>query len=201
VVTGVSPDAVRDRLRQSTTVHQAVLADEELVAGVVGATNKLVETFRARRKLLCFGNGGSASDAQHIAAEFVSRVLFDRPGLPAIALGANFAVSSAISNDYDFELVFANQIAALGTAGDVALGITTSGNSRNVIAGLKVARDRGLITMAFTGRDGGRLPPVDFLFRVPSTVTPRIQECHILIGHIVSELVEATLFQPGGGSR
>ena len=201
MVIPISTDAVRHRLHQSAKTHEAVLADDDLIADVVAATNELVAAFRAGGKLLCFGNGGSASDAQHITGEFVSRVFLERPGLPAIALGANFAVSSAISNDYDFELVFAKQIVALGRAGDVALGISTSGNSKNVIAGLEIARERGLVTMALTGRDGGRLPPVDYLFRIPSDVTPRIQECHILIGHIVSELVEATLFGSQGGSR
>lgn len=192
----VSVDAVRKRVSESVDTHQAMLADEQLIAGVARAADRLIDTFRAGGKLLCFGNGGSAADAQHIAGEFVSRVFIDRPGLPAIALGANFPVSSAISNDYDFELVFANQIVALGRPGDVVLGISTSGNSKNVIAGLKIARERGLVTMALSGRSGGRLPTVDHHLRIPSDVTPRIQEGHILIGHIISELVEATLFQP-----
>lgn len=201
MVIAIGPEAVRERVSQSISIHEAFLADERLLAGVVAATERLRDAFQAGAKLLCFGNGGSAADAQHIAGEFVSRVFFSRPGLPAIALGANFPVSSAIANDYDFELVFANQVVALGRSGDVALGITTSGRSKNVIVALRTAAERGLTTIAMTGRGPDLLPPVDHLLRVPSDITPRIQECHILIGHIMSELVEAALFRPDRGSR
>jgi D-sedoheptulose 7-phosphate isomerase len=191
---------VRDRVRQSIATHEALLADDDVIAAVATATDGLTAAFRGGGKLLCFGNGGSASDAQHIAGEFVARFFIERPGLPAIALGANFPVSSAIANDYDYERVFARQVEALGTKGDVALGLTTSGRSKNVIAALTAASERGLMTIALAGRGPDLLPPVDHLIRVPSTLTPRIQECHILIGHILSELVEAALFGPGGGT-
>ena len=145
--------------------------------------------------MLLFGNGGSAADAQHIAAEFVGRFAFDRPALPALALSVNSSCVTAIGNDYGFDLVFSRQIEALARPGDLAIGISTSGNSSNVLQGLSVAREMGLCTVALTGCTGGKLKNVvDHCICAPSNETPRIQECHILIGHIISELVEETIF-------
>jgi D-sedoheptulose 7-phosphate isomerase len=142
-----------------------------------------------------FGNGGSAADAQHIAAEFVGRFNFDRPALPALALSVNSSCVTAIGNDFGFDQVFSRQIEALGAPGDVAIGITTSGNSPNVIRAMVAARKIGLKTVGFTGSTGGQLKEaVDHCICVPSDETPRIQECHILVGHVLSQLVEETLF-------
>jgi D-sedoheptulose 7-phosphate isomerase len=155
----------------------------------------VISGFKAGNKVLLFGNGGSAGDAQHIAAEFVGRFAFNRPALPALALSVNTSCVTAIGNDYGFDLVFSRQIEALARPGDLAIGISTSGNSPNVLHGLSVARKIGLGTVALTGCTGGKLKnAVDYCICVPSNETPRIQECHILIGHIISELVEETIF-------
>jgi D-sedoheptulose 7-phosphate isomerase len=156
----------------------------------------LVEALIQGKKPILFGNGGSAADAQHIAAELVGRFAFDRPALPALALSVNSSCLTAIGNDYGFDVVFARQIEALGGSGDVAIGISTSGNSPNVVSALAVARKMGLHTVALTGGSGGALKTaVDHCICVPSIETPRIQECHILIGHTISELVEESIFQ------
>jgi len=159
------------------------------------------ETFRQGKKILIFGNGGSAADAQHIAAEFVNRFLFDRAPLPAIALTTDSSIVTSIGNDADFSLIFARQIEALGRTGDIAWGITTSGRSPNVIEGFRKAKEMGMITIAFTGNDGGEaLRMADQGLNVASTSTPRVQEAHITASHIICELVESELF-PSGGSR
>jgi D-sedoheptulose 7-phosphate isomerase len=145
--------------------------------------------------LLLFGNGGSAADAQHIAAEFVGRFAFDRPALPALALSVNTSCVTAIGNDYGFDRVFSRQLEALARPGDVAMGISTSGNSANVVHAMSVARKMELHTVALTGCLGGKLKSmVDYCLCAPSNETPRIQECHILLGHIISELVEQEIF-------
>ncbi|MGB9699619.1 MAG: D-sedoheptulose-7-phosphate isomerase [Thermodesulfobacteriota bacterium] len=156
----------------------------------------IVEAFKAGNKLLLFGNGGSAADAQHLAAEFINRYLIERPSLPAIALTTDTSVITSISNDYSFQDVFVKQIKALGKAGDVAIGISTSGASVNVIKGIKVAKEMGLKTIALVGGEGGELAKIaDLALVVESTSTPRIQEVHITIGHIICEMVDLMLFQ------
>jgi D-sedoheptulose 7-phosphate isomerase len=161
----------------------------------------LVEALRDGAKLLCFGNGGSAADAQHLASELVGRFSRERPALPAIALTANSSDLTAIGNDYGFERVFERQIEAHGRPGDLAIAFSTSGNSANVIAAVIEARKRGLRTLALTGRSGGKLADLsEFAIRVPSDQTPRIQELHITICHILCELVEASLY-PQADSR
>jgi D-sedoheptulose 7-phosphate isomerase len=182
-------------IQASIAVKQLLLANSELVSVIAKVSQGLVDTFLKGNKVLLFGNGGSAADAQHIAAEFVGRFAFDRPALPALALSVNTSCVTAIGNDYGFDLVFSRQIEALARPGDLALGISTSGNSSNVLHGLSVAREMGLGTVAFTGCTGGKLKDaVDHCICAPSKETPRIQECHILIGHIISELVEETIF-------
>ena len=167
----------------------------EVVSVIAKVSELLVETLDKGNKVLLFGNGGSAADAQHIAAEFVGRFAFDRPALPALALSVNTSCVTAIGNDYGFDLVFSRQIEALARPGDLAIGISTSGNSSNVLHGLSAAREKGLRTVALTGCAGGKLKnAVDHCICAPSNETPRIQECHILIGHIISELVEETIF-------
>ena len=186
---------VRKSIEASIAVKQQLLQDADLVSAMAQASRTLVEAFRRGNKPLLFGNGGSAADAQHIAAEFVGRVAFDRAPLPALALSVNTSAVTAIGNDYGFDLLFARQIEALARPGDVAIGISTSGNSPNVLQGLSAARKLGLHTVALTGASGGKMKgAADLCLCAPSNDTPRIQECHILIGHIISELVEESMF-------
>ncbi|WP_053765150.1 D-sedoheptulose-7-phosphate isomerase [Leptospirillum ferriphilum] len=155
----------------------------------------MTETLRSGKKILIFGNGGSSSDAMHIAGELVSRFYKERRGLPAIALGTNMATLTSISNDYSYENVFAREIDAYGEAGDLAIGISTSGNSRNVLKGIEKAKEKNMKTVAFSGGTGGQIRSLaDLSLIVPSKLTPRIQECHITVGHILCELVEEALF-------
>lgn len=185
-------ETFRSRILTSAEVMRT-LAEE--LDDAVEIAERLVAAIRGGHKLLLFGNGGSAADAQHIAAELVGRYAFDRPPLPAIALTVDTSALTAIGNDMSFDIIFARQVEALGQSADVAIGLTTSGNSRNVVAGLEAARAKGLVTVALTGRAGGRAADVaEFRVRVPSDETPRIQESHILVGHIWSEIVEATIF-------
>lgn len=162
---------------------------------VVEVGQLMIRAFRESKKVLLFGNGGSATDASHIAAEFVGRYRLDREPLPALALGTDTAVLTCIANDNDFTDIFSRQIQAHGRKGDVAIAISTSGNSLNVIRGVEVAHERGLVTVGWTGAGGGKLADVvDYCFSVPSSVTARIQECHITLGHVLCELIEERLF-------
>lgn len=155
------------------------------------AASWIIECLRSDGKILFFGNGGSASDSQHLAAEFVGRYEKERRGLPALALTTDTSILTAVGNDYAFDTIFSRQIEALGRKGDLAVGLSTSGNSTNVLQGLGAARRAGLRTIALTGRDGGRIKSVaDLSIIVPVQKTSRIQECHILIGHILCELVD-----------
>jgi D-sedoheptulose 7-phosphate isomerase len=156
----------------------------------------LVAAFKGGHKVLLFGNGGSAADAQHLAAEFVNRFLIERPPLPAIALTTDTSILTSISNDYGYADTFAKQVKALGKEGDVAIGISTSGTAANVVKAIKVAKDMGMKTVGLTGGDGGDLAKiVDFALVVDSSATPRIQETHITIGHVLCEMVDRMLFQ------
>jgi len=185
---------VRERVEGSLRAKQRLLEDGRPEA-VARAADMLVACFRGGGQLLLFGNGGSAADAQHIAAEFVGRYLRDRPALPALALATNTSATTAIANDYGFAEVFARQVEAFGRPGDVALGISTSGDSENVVRALEVARRDGLGTIALTGVVGSRTEAVaELCLAVPVAETPHIQECHILLGHIVCEIVERELF-------
>jgi D-sedoheptulose 7-phosphate isomerase len=162
---------------------------------VVAAAQKIAAVFRTGGKLLLFGNGGSAADAQHLAAEFVNRFQVERPPLAALALTTDTSILTAVGNDYDFQQIFAKQVRALGRAGDLALGISTSGNSPNVVEGLKVARELDLSTLALSGRDGGPVAAAaDLALVVPSRHAPRIQEVHITIGHVWCDLVDFILY-------
>jgi len=170
--------------------HAAVLRE---------AAETITRQFKAGGKLLLFGNGGSAADAQHLAAEFVNRLCLNRPALPALALTTDSSVLTSISNDFDFQSVFARQIEALGAPGDIAWGISTSGNSPNVVDALRCAADRRMITIASLGNDGGVIAPiVDYALIAPSRSPQRIQEVHIILGHAVCEWVERALFQDPG---
>ena len=186
---------VSQSIEASIAVKQLLLNNAEVLSTVSKVSEIMVEALIRGNKPILFGNGGSAADAQHIAAEFVGRFAFDRPALPALALSVNTSCVTAIGNDYGFDVIFARQIEALGRPGDVAIGISTSGNSPNVLSAVAVARKMGLHTVALTGAAGGVLKAaVDHCICVPTNATPRIQECHILIGHIISELVEETIF-------
>jgi D-sedoheptulose 7-phosphate isomerase len=155
----------------------------------------IVQAFRSGRKVILFGNGGSATDASHIAAEFVNRFLMDRPPLPAIALTTDPAVVTSISNDFGFDQIFSKQLAALGQEGDVVIGISTSGNSPNVLKALDVAKKNGMRTVVLTGGTGGKMAGLaDHTFIVPSKHTPYIQETHITLGHVICQMVDEELF-------
>jgi D-sedoheptulose 7-phosphate isomerase len=163
---------------------------------LIHVVKTLVEAFKAGNKVLLFGNGGSAADAQHIAAEFVNRFMIERPPLPAIALTTDTSILTSISNDYGYADTFAKQVKALGRQGDVAVGISTSGTAANVIKAIKVAKDLGLKTVGLTGGGGGDLAKlVDFALVVDSSTVARIQEVHITIGHVLCEMVDRMLFQ------
>lgn len=174
----------------------AMLADENLLKTLSAATEACIRCLNARGKILLAGNGGSAADAQHIAAEFVSRFAFDRAGLPAIALTTDTSILTAIGNDYGFEQVFARQVQAHARKGDVFIGYSTSGKSPNILRGFEEARRLGLITVGLTGNRGGPMRELcDHLLEVPSADTPKIQEGHLVLGHILCGLVERALFK------
>jgi D-sedoheptulose 7-phosphate isomerase len=185
-------DFVLKAFSDSATVKQQFARDHADRIAQVAAL--IVTAFREGRKVLLFGNGGSATDAAHIAAEFVGRYKRERKPLPAIALATDIAAITCIANDYGFDELFARQVLAHGQKGDIAIAISTSGNSPNVLKGVAAARECGMITIAWTGGTGGKLAGlVDHPFVVPSTVTARIQESHITLGHVLCELVEETL--------
>ena len=186
---------VGQSIEASISAKQALLRDQQSLSTLARICEALVTSLKAGHKVLLFGNGGSAADAQHIAAEFVGRFAFDRPAMPALALTVDTSALTAIGNDYGFDQVFSRQLEALARPGDVAIGITTSGNSPNVISGVLTAKKIGLLTVGLTGESGGKLrSTADHCICVPSKSTPRIQECHHLIGHTLSEIVEQELF-------
>ncbi|MBN2514726.1 MAG: D-sedoheptulose 7-phosphate isomerase [Deltaproteobacteria bacterium] len=169
------------------------------VVKIVKIVDIITEAFKGGNKLLLFGNGGSAADAQHLAAEFVNRFLIERPPLPAIALTTDTSVITSIGNDYEFSDIFAKQIRAIGQAGDVAWGISTSGSSANVIKAFEAAKKLNLITIALTGKDGGSAEKIaDYALNVASNSVPRIQEVHITVGHVICQMVDYKLFQRPG---
>ncbi len=164
-------------------------------AAIAAAVDTIVDAFQSGRKFLVFGNGGSCADAQHVCAELVGRFAINRPGLPAIALSSDQAVLTAWSNDFHFDTLFQRQIETLGKPGDVACGISTSGNSTNVVYGLQAARKAGLKTIGLTGRDGGKVAPwCDVLIAGPSSDTPRVQEIHMVTYHAICGAIEARMF-------
>jgi len=180
---------LRTNIERSLEIHNRLIG--ECLLSLTAAADALISAYRAGHKALFFGNGGSAADAQHLAAEFVGRYLRKRDPMPALALNANSSAVTAIGNDNGYEEVFARQLQALASPGDVAVAISTSGNSPNVIQAVICARRLGLFTIGLTGASGGRLRDlVDVLIAVPSEETPRIQECHILVGHALCDAVE-----------
>jgi len=194
---GSTEELIKSRLQESARLKEEILDSIETVKIIAKIAEVIIEAYRKGKKVILFGNGGSAADAQHIAAELVGKYYLERAPLPAIALTVNTSSLTAIGNDYSFAQVFVKQLEALGEAGDVAIGISTSGNSENVLKALKAAKEKGLITIGFTGKKGGKLKDlVDYCLHIPSDDTPRIQEGHITVGHIICEIVERELFGP-----
>ena len=182
--------AVRDSL--ATT---GALLDADVLAGAAGIVDAVADAVQAGGTVFFFGNGGSSADAQHLAAELLGRFYRDRTALPSVSLADNVAAVTAIANDYAYEDIFSRQLRGLGRPGDVAIGLSTSGNSMNVVRAFEVARELGMLSIAFTGADGGKAAAVaDRCFRAPSSDTPRIQEAHKLVGHTLCEAVEARVF-------
>jgi len=188
---------IRNSVESSISTMELLRADAVLLSTVSRTAQALIHAFRQGNKVLLFGNGGSAADAQHIAAELVGRFSFDRPALPAISLAESLSSVTAISNDLGFEQVFSRQIEAFARPGDVAIAISTSGNSPNILHGIATANNADLLTIGLTGRSGGKLRTLaKECICVPSDDTPRIQECHILAGHLICEIAEEMLCEP-----
>src|SRR6266481_3117098 len=186
---------VSNLIEASIATEKAMLDDAQIVATIAKVCELLVNALSQGNKILLAGNGGSAADAQHLAAELVGRLSFDRPGLAAVALTTDTSALTGIGNDYGFERLFSRQVEAVGRPGDVFFGISTSGRSPNVLNALRVCRDLSIVTVGLTGQHGGEMPPLcDHCFRIPSTETPKIQECHIVVGHILFALVERAMF-------
>jgi D-sedoheptulose 7-phosphate isomerase len=183
-------------IQQSIDTKAKMLQSEALVNSIQQCADAWVKCLNNKGKVLFCGNGGSAADAQHIAAELSGRFYFDRPALFAEALHVNTSYLTAVANDYSYDVVYSRMIESKGAEGDVLVGISTSGNSKNVVLAMQEAQKRGMITIGFTGEAGGEMRNCsDILINIPSTDTPRIQECHILVGHIICELTEAALFE------
>jgi D-sedoheptulose 7-phosphate isomerase len=186
---------IQEAIREAMDLKGRILANVELQGRLQGATDAMVKAFQTGGRVLFCGNGGSAADAQHLAAEFSGRFYFDRAPLDSEALHVNTSFLTAVANDYSYGEIYSRLVQAKGRPGDVLVGISTSGNSGNIIAGLEKAKTLGMVTVGMTGETGGKMAEkVDFLLNVPSLDTPRIQECHILLGHIMCEIVEARVF-------
>ena len=182
-------------IKASIDTKQQVLEDELLLQTINSCIHKIVLAFKNGNKVLFCGNGGSAADAQHLAAEFSGRFYTDRKALPAEALHCNTSYLTAVANDYSFDVIYSRLIDGIGEPGDILIGLSTSGNSKNIVNAFESAKEKGMTTIGFTGMTGGQLKAVsDYIINVPSTDTPRIQEAHILIGHIICQLVEEKIF-------
>lgn len=188
--------AITSQIQTSIDVKQLILSDELFLANIEKAADIVTRAYQKNNKTLLAGNGGSAADAQHIAGEFVSRFYFDRPGLPSIALSTDTSILTAIGNDYGYEKLFARQVQAQGNEGDVFIGLSTSGNSANILLALEECKKKGIYSIGLTGQNGGKMNNIcDLTLNVPSLETPRIQESHILIGHIICCIVEEIIFK------
>lgn len=188
-------DKISNIIQASIDVKTKLLADKILLRTVKDCVNVIVNAFEKGNKVLFCGNGGSASDAQHLAAEFSGRFYTDRDALPAEALHCNTSYITAVANDYSYDVIYSRLLKGIGNQGDVLVGLSTSGNSKNILNAFSVARQKKMITIAFTGASGGKLKKdADYLINIPSDDTPRIQESHITIGHIICQLVEEIYF-------
>jgi len=186
---------IQEIIKSSIATKQEILKNDDLLNTIEKVVETITTTFQNGNRVYFCGNGGSAADAQHLAAEFSGRFYTDRKALPAEALHCNTSYLTAVANDYGFDIVYARMIDGIGEKGDVLVGLSTSGNSINIIKAFEVAREKGMYTISFTGENGGQLKSLsDFLINIPSTDTPRIQESHITIGHIICELVEENIF-------
>ena len=185
---------VKSQIQASIDVKATLLGEDALMQQVFELAEKCTAALRAGGKVIFCGNGGSFADAQHLSAEFTSRFLFDRPGLPSLALGTNSSAMTAIGNDYGYENVFAREIQAIATPADVLIAITTSGNSGNILKALEAAKEANVPSVVLTGAGRGMLDAATETLNIPSTDTARIQECHILLGHIICGLVEESIF-------
>tara|TARA_B110001450_G_scaffold59031_1_gene55733 strand:- start:1763 stop:2344 length:582 start_codon:yes stop_codon:yes gene_type:complete len=187
-------ESVKKAIQASIDTKEKLLNDDALLKQVSTLAERCTAALRAGGKIIFCGNGGSFADAQHLSAEFTSRFLFDRPGLPSLALGTNSSAMTAIGNDYGYESVFAREIEAIATRADLLIAITTSGNSGNILKALEAARVNDVAAVVFTGAGRGKLNVDTETLNMPSTDTARIQECHILIGHIICGIVEENIF-------
>ncbi|MEI7473288.1 MAG: D-sedoheptulose 7-phosphate isomerase [bacterium] len=187
--------SVRNQIEEHNELIKNVLENENFIKQIEDVASEAIKAYQRGNKILVAGNGGSAADAQHIAGELVSRFYFDRPGLAAIALTTDTSILTAIGNDYGYDSVFARQVQANGVNGDIFIGITTSGNSPNIITAFEQAKKMGIMSVCLTGKEGGNSKLIsDYCLCVPSSITPRIQEVHILIGHILCAIIEEALF-------
>ncbi len=192
---------IKNIVQASINVKQNVLQNEELLQTVKECIAVLVHAFKNGNKVLFCGNGGSAADAQHLAAEFTGRFYTNRDALPAEALHCNTSYLTAVANDYSFDVIYSRMVKGIGNKGDVLIGLSTSGNSANIYNAFEAAKEKGMVTIAFTGATGGTMKSLsDYLINVPSTDTPRIQESHIMLGHIICQMVEAEYFTPSAQS-
>jgi D-sedoheptulose 7-phosphate isomerase len=190
-------EKIKNIIKASIETKQKVLMNEDLLNTICLIVDAVVKAFKNGNRVYFCGNGGSAADAQHLAAEFSGRFYMDRKALPAEALHCNTSYLTAVANDYSFDVVYSRMIDGIGQEGDVLIGLSTSGNSANIVNAFTTAREKKMITIGFTGESGGKMKNIsDYLVNIPSTDTPRIQESHILIGHIVCELVELKYFKP-----
>jgi D-sedoheptulose 7-phosphate isomerase len=188
-------EKIRQIIKASIETKQQLLEDEGLIKVIDEAVDRIVSAFKNGKRVYFCGNGGSAADAQHLAAEFSGRFYIDRKALPAEALHCNTSYLTAVGNDYGFDLIYSRIINGIGQPGDILIGLSTSGNSANIIHAFETAREKGMITIGFTGMTGGQMKSLsDYLINIPSTDTPRIQEAHILVGHIICQLVEEKYF-------
>jgi D-sedoheptulose 7-phosphate isomerase len=186
---------IKNIIQESINVKAAILNDEVMLQTLSSCVTDIVNAFKNGNKVLFCGNGGSAADAQHLAAEFSGRFYTDRDALPAEALHVNTSYLTAVANDYSYDVVYSRIIKGIGKKGDVLVGLSTSGNSGNIVKAFETAKEKGMITIGLTGATGGKMKELsDYLLNVPSTDTPRIQESHILLGHIICQLVEEQYF-------
>jgi D-sedoheptulose 7-phosphate isomerase len=189
---------ISNQVKKSYEIKQDIYNNTVIMSLIEDVCKKVVDVYKSGNKTLIAGNGGSAADAQHIAGEFVSKFYFDRPGLASLALTTDSSILTAIGNDYGYDKLFSRQVQANGVEGDLFIGISTSGNSENILQALRECREKGIITVGLTGADGGKMKELcDYCICTPSQETPRVQETHILIGHIICAVVEEDLFGRG----
>jgi D-sedoheptulose 7-phosphate isomerase len=186
---------IQSKLKTSIELKTALMNDQTILNSVNEAVNKIVAAYKNKGKVMWCGNGGSAADAQHLAAELSGRFYYDRPPLFSDALHVNTSYTTAVANDYSYDVIYSRLVKAMCNKGDVLIGLSTSGNSANVVKAFEEARVMGVTTVGFTGESGGKMKALsDILINIPSTDTPRIQECHMLLGHTICEIVEMSLF-------